>query len=227
MGTTAAAARAAAEWDRFSPSTRLARVRALRALLYYRTNPLHVLFRAAARTSGAAPIPSPPPPLSTLLQRVRALEGPAADAVLFSLTAGGARFASIRAMRQGDANGRFVILRQTKCGGGQRPIFFPTPRAGWMRARLSRYFMAEPAATFWADRPHLFPGVTDAQMRRVLPARQVRRAAAVALTTAAGSRLAADALGNTPKTVRAHYAPAGSPGAQLWCRVLSSESLSV
>lgn len=224
LGRAAACATLLARWQRLAPATTACYVRTLKALLYYRRRPEQVVFRAAMRTSGAAPVPLEAPPVGELLETLRVTSGPNSDAVLLAAVAGGARFSSVRALRVGDVNEYFVILRQLKTGRAQAPEFFPMPRDGWVRDRLRGYWADEPRGVGWGSRPLLLPReVTPGRMAAVIPPRVLRRAVACFMTARAGTSAAAQCLANTPATVRHHYCPAATDGAAVWGLYLSSQ----
>lgn len=213
-------------WRSLAPSTTASLMRTLRAVLHYRRHPEALVFRAATRTTGAAPIPATPAPVATWLRRIRSTTGPAADAVLAAAAAGGARYSSVRRLRIGDITSRFIIVRQTKTGRLQQPTFYDMPTSGWIRRRLARYIQQTPSTRDWAARPRLFPAsVTAAAMAAVAPPRQLRRAVAAEMVAAGGAGAAAETLANSPRTVRAHYCPTPTEGAGAWGARLSRMSL--
>ena len=199
-------------------------MRTLKAVIFYRAKPEALVFRAAARTTGAAPVPDPPPAFSLLLQRIRRTPGAAADAVLMSAAAGGARYASVRQMKAGDVTPRFLVVRHTKTSRFQFPTVYAWPTAGWIRRRLRPYIQPVPPTRDWTARPRLFPHVTTRAMAAVVPARTLRRAVAAEVVAAGGAGAVADAaqtLGNSARTVRGHYCPTPTAGAERWAIQIS------
>ena len=107
-----------------------------------------------------------------------------------------------------------ITLRWTKTNKKQRPSYFRVPDVAWVRRRLRKYVRRAPQGP-WAARPKLFY-VKDTQMAAVAPPRALRRAVATELVETSGLEMAAQALGNSARTVAAHYAAAPSAGAARW-----------
>ncbi len=199
---------------RYAPSTVSSMVETARAIQFYRESPAAIVFRAAARASGAAPTPAPSLTVRGIAERIRKDSSEAADAVLLALVSGGARYRSVRELRWGDVENDRITLRWTKTNKKQRPSYFRVPDVAWVRRRLRKYVRRAPQGP-WAARPKLFY-VKDTQMAAVAPPRALRRAVATELVETSGLEMAAQALGNSARTVAAHYAAAPSAGAARW-----------
>ena len=208
-----------ARWRKATASTTAASlVRSLLAVQYYRDHPLAVVARAASRSLGAAPIPTgegrTDREIATFLAGER---GTTADAVVMAFAAGGARYQSIIDMRRGDITSERFALRSMKRGRQLAPVFYDWPTAEWIRRRLEPYILT-PSTGAWSEQERLFDTTTTA-MRRLLGARELRRAVARRMSEVGGAELAAQALNNTEPTLRRHYHPSATEGAALWARL--------
>lgn len=186
---------------------------------------LALLGRAIQRTEGEAPAPTEIDAeyIPRLLAFIRDQTSAPHDAVLASIVAGGARYASVVNFRVGDIRGDgAVVLRVTKTGGPCVMRLYPSP-GGWIGQRLAAWG-GEPPGVRWLERPRLWPrGVTEASMRAVAPARQTRRAAA---------QLAEGALGEATNTILGHssltrqtnYSHRPAPERAAWAAVVRGAS---
>lgn len=92
-----------------------------------------------------------------------------------------------------------------------------------MRARLQALVATPPRDTPWEKRPLLL-SVSVGAMRRVVGARDLRRAVSKEATMALDEDTAADIVGHNVRTMRAYYMGGAPASARKWAEVLASVS---
>lgn len=221
----AAAAVVYLRWrEKYASATVAGRVRAIKSLAWeggWQAEARPVV-RASAKWDGAvAAPPGTAVGVADILEKIRRDKSPAATAVLVALSAGGARYASIVRLRQGDVEVGLITLRSEKRARGLAPRRFPWPATPWIRGRLRGLVAPAPAATPWAMRPVIFE-CSERDMSKVVGARTLRRAVSKAAVEAVGEKAAAAIVGHTENTMRSFYMGGAPAVARGWAAALSS-----
>lgn len=209
-------------------SSVLTKWRCLTAVAFYigmPTRRLALLGRAVRRSEGvvgAAPA-IPPHWLEEIIRKLEETETEAADAVIASVVAGGARYQSVLALRRGDITPEGgVVLRRVKVGAPAVRRYFPPPPGSFMAERLAARGAPEPRGR-WAARERVWsPALTEPMMAAVAPPRSVRQAVAQLAEGALGGEYASAICGHSSTTRATHYSHRATPEREAWARLLGT-----
>ena len=130
--------------------------------------------------------------------------------------AGGARYASVAAMRVGDMTDS-IIIRRTKRGIFLSPLIFPLPSTPWMLRRLQHYHTAPDESVRWMRRPLMF-NVSTRLMGKLVPAKLLRRLVAAEMVAVGGGAGGPGPRQRPlyPQGALLQYVAVPSAGAAMW-----------